>query len=70
MTWQQYSDNRPPGRPAKYPLRKLALGESIFLPGVCGSQIAKRFYNFKPLRFKARTVVSGGVTGARVWRIE
>ena len=69
MTWQDYPDNRRQGKPPKYPLREMALNDSIFLPGVRGAEIAKRFYYYKPLKFKARTVVSGGTTGTRVWRI-
>ena len=69
MTWQHYADNRGPGRPAKWPLRRMDVGESIFIPGVNANRVCKRLSNFKPLRFKTRTVVSGGVMGARVWRI-
>lgn len=70
MTWQEYPDNRGPGRLPKYPLRKLAVGESIFIPGVTSNDICKRTYYFKPLRFRTRTVVSNGIQGTRVWRIE
>lgn len=69
MTWQDYSDNRGPGRPAKWPLRKMSVGESLFIPGFTANRVCKDLYYFKPLKFKTRTVVSGGVIGARVWRI-
>ena len=69
MSYQDYPDNRGPGRPAKYPLRKLAVGESFFVPGIDHNEICKRTYLFKPLRFKTKAVVSGGVKGIRVWRI-
>lgn len=70
MTWQEFPDNRGRGRPPKYPLRKLRVGESFFVPGIDVNEICKRTYSFKPLRFKSRTVVNGGVKGVRVWRIE
>lgn len=70
MTWTDYADNRSgPGRPPKYPLRSLEVGESMFIPGIDNNEICKRTHYFKPLRFRTRKVVSGGVEGIRVWRI-
>lgn len=69
MTWQDHADNRGPGRPPKYPFRKMAVGESVFLPGAVATRVEKARQRAKPLRFKRRNVVSGGVHGIRVWRI-
>lgn len=69
MIYQERSDNRGPGRPPKYPLRELAIGESVFFPGSETELVGKRARTYKPLKFKCRTVVSGGIKGTRVWRI-
>ena len=66
---EDYPETRPPGRAPKYPLRKLAVGESFFVPGIHIDEICKRTYHFKPLKFRSKTVVSRGVQGVRVWRI-
>lgn len=57
------------GRPAKYPLRQMALDDSVFLPGVSQIKINKVRSIYKPMKFRVRTVVSGGVEGVRVWRV-
>jgi hypothetical protein len=69
MTHLDYADNRGPGRQPKYPLTRMAVGETAFFPGADANDISKRTYQWKPMRWRARTVVSGGVKGARVWRI-
>lgn len=69
MTGEATQRRKPPGRPPKYPLRQLAVGESFFVPGIHVNDICKRTYAFKPLRFRSRTVVRNGVQGVRVWRI-
>jgi len=69
MNWQDYDDNRGPGRPPKYPLRKMAVGESVFLPDAVAIRVEKARQRVKPLRFKIRSVVSDGVRGVKVWRI-
>lgn len=57
------------GRPAKYPLREMALGETVFVPGATQSKINKVRSIYKPMKFRVRAVVSGGVEGVRIWRI-
>lgn len=69
MTWQDYPDNRGVGRPPKYPVKALRVGESMFFPEAKTDLVGKAARNHKPLRFKCRTVVSGGIKGTRVWRI-
>jgi hypothetical protein len=58
----------PLGRPVKYPIGFLAVGESIFLPGVTHRQINNCRPPHRPKKFKVRTVVRGGLIGVRVWR--
>jgi len=58
------------GHPPKYPFRKLAVGESFFVPGIHINEICKRTYHFKPMRFSSRTVVWNGMQGVRVRRVK
>jgi hypothetical protein len=60
---------RAPGRPPKYPLRSLAVGESVFIPGTTHRKINQVRPCYRPMKFKCRSVVSGGIPGVRVWRI-
>lgn len=60
----------PRGRPVKYPIGYLRVGESIFFPGVTHRQINNCRPIHRPKRFKVRTKVWNGVVGVRVWRIE
>ena len=57
------------GRPPKYPLRTLAIGDTVFLPNTTQRKINKVRSVYAPMKFKCRDVVSGGVRGTRVWRI-
>ncbi len=57
------------GRPPKYPLRQMRVGESVFLGGTTQLKINKVRKVYKPMKFKCRSVVSGGVQGVRVWRM-
>lgn len=56
------------GRPPKYPLRTLAVGESVFLPGVTQKKINKVRKVYVPMKFTCRAVVKNGEHGIRVWR--
>lgn len=58
------------GRPAKYPLRQMTLDESVFLPGVTQLKINKVRSVYKPMKFRVRSVVAGGVQGVRIWRVQ
>ena len=53
------------GRPPKYPLRSLAVGESVFLPGVTEKKINKVRKVYEPMKFRVKTFANG----ARIWRI-
>jgi hypothetical protein len=53
----------------KYPLRRMNVGDSIFCPGEKASQMWHRWKSINEMKFKARTVIKGGVIGAKVWRI-
>lgn len=59
----------PLGRPVKYPLGILDVGESLFLSGVTHRLINNVRRIHRPKRFKVRTLVKGGIQGVRVWRI-
>lgn len=69
MTQFALSQPRRAGRPAKYPLRTLDVGDTVFIPGVTQAKINKVRKVYKPMKFKCRQVVSGGIEGTRVWRI-
>lgn len=63
-------DNRPPGRPPKYPWRSVEVGESFFAPGVTSTQLqntARRFH--RPRRFTCKQVMIKGVIGIKVTRV-
>lgn len=66
-----HMDNEPrgPGKPPKYPWRKLAVGESFFAPERTSKHMHGCAYWQKPLKFRCKQVVSKGTTGTRVWRI-
>lgn len=58
------------GRPAKYPLRKLAVGESILIVGTTQVKINKVRKVYAPMKFRCRTVMAGGVKSCRVERVQ
>lgn len=61
----------PTGRPAKYPWRTIAIGESFFAPNRTSTSLqhdANRYH--RPRRFKCRKVIKGGIVGIRVLRVE
>src|SRR4051794_28388274 len=52
--------------------RDFAIGDSAFFPGARNEDVASRYCNAGRRlgrRFVARSVVEGGVSGVRVWRI-
>ena len=70
MHYSDFPDNRGPGKAPKYPLRKLAIGETIFLPGATTHLVGKAARNKKPMRFRCKTIVKGGIKGTKVTRTE
>ena len=56
-------------RYAKYPLRDLRVGQTRAFPGVDADHIAKRYFMYRPMRFKSRTVMVRGVITAKTTRI-
>ena len=56
----------PLGRPVKYPLHFLNVGESLFFPAVTHRQINNVRPIHRPKKFRVRSVVSSGVQGVRV----
>ena len=69
MTYLNYADNRGPGRPLKYPLGKLAVGDAMFFPGATSDHIHSRAPDYRPMRFRARAMVVKGERGVKVWRV-
>lgn len=59
----------PLGRPVKYPIGFLRVGESLFFPGVTHRLINNVRPIHRPKKFRVRSVVSRGMQGVRVWRI-
>jgi len=66
---EQYDDNRGPGRPPKYPFRKMNVGDTVIIPGVASRLVSRRAWEYRPLKFKCRAVMIGGVMGVRVERL-
>ena len=60
---------RKTGRPRKYPLREMAVGDTVFIPGATQLKINKVRSIYAPMKFKCRTLMRSGVIGCRVWRI-
>jgi len=69
MTWQDHTDNRPCGKPPMYPWRQMAVGDSFFAAGKTTESMRKTGNWYRPMKFKRRSVIVGGVKGVRVWRI-
>lgn len=64
-----YEDNRGPGRPPKYPFRRMEVGDVVRLFDVTQRQIGKRIQDYKPLKFKTRTIMHGGKMAVKVERL-
>lgn len=63
-------DNRPPGRPPKYPWRTVEVGESFFVPGRTSTSIQHDAYRYyRPRRFRCKQIMVKGVKGIKVTRI-
>lgn len=65
-------------RGLKYPLDKMEIGDSIFIPGLTGSRASGyiRSYSYRrhkwgmpPLKFSIRILTENGLQGCGVWRI-
>ena len=54
---------------AKYPLRDLRVGQTRLFPGVNADHIAKRYFMYRPMRFRSRTVMVRGVITAKTTRL-
>ena len=54
----------------KYPWRKMAVGESFFVPGPRFTHVGMANQRFGPKRFVSRRDNQEGVTGSRIWREE
>lgn len=64
------SELKIPGRKPRYPLHKLEIGQSFFIPGKAGN--LKYLYERAQrldIVIKQRTTEEHGVVGVRVWRV-
>ncbi len=61
--------DRPPGRPPLYPWHELQIGDTFFAAGKTPHGMQNCGREYRPMRFKCRSVVKNGVAGTRVWRI-
>lgn len=57
------------GRPPKYPLRQMNVGDCILIAGTTQKKINKVRKVYAPMKFRVWTVMAGGVKSARVERI-
>lgn len=60
------------GPPTKYPFSTMPVGGFFFVPRKTSTQLtgAARYQGKKDRKFAMRSVVEGGVSGTRVWRME
>ncbi len=63
------------GRPYRYPLMDMKVGESVFLPGKTGGKLRNSVYHFNTkhqgrCQFITRNWEEDGVRGYRVWRVK
>jgi len=58
------------GRPSKYPMNDLEIGQSFFVPNKTCMSFAGYRPRYKPKKFTVRSVIENGTKGIRVWRIE
>lgn len=58
------------GRPPLHPFRTMEIGDSFFAPGKTPHGMQNCGREYRPMRFRCKTVVRGGIKGTRVWRVE
>lgn len=58
------------GRPAKYPWREMAVGDTFFAPGRTTNSMHGCGGRYRPMRFRCKQRMINGVFGTRVWRVE
>lgn len=66
---EHYPDNRGPGHPPKYPVRHMAVGDSIVFTDVDTEKVGNSVRHYKTMKFRCRTIISGGAPSCRVTRI-
>jgi hypothetical protein len=59
----------PRGRPIKYRVKHLKVGQSVFFPGVPARKLRASIRRYRPMKFETRTVIKGGVKHTKVSRI-
>jgi hypothetical protein len=56
------------GRPAKYPWRKMKVGDTILITGRTRDSVKGCISHLKPMRFKFKQLAVRGDIATRVWR--
>lgn len=69
MTALAIEARRGPGRPPKYPLGTMEVGDTVYIPHATQRLINKLRSHYAPMKFKAKTLSRNGEIGVRVWRI-
>lgn len=64
-----YPDHRGRGHPLKYPVKHMAVGDSVVFTGVNAQKVGNAVRHYKLLTFRCRTVIAGGVPSCRVTRV-
>lgn len=72
MSEYRIDKNVPPPSRLKYPLEKLDVGDSFFVPEKTGQSMRTTVSHYQRTRggkFITREVTEAGVSGTRVWRV-
>lgn len=56
------------GRPPKYPVRHLAVGESAYFTDTTHRKVANSLRQLRPMAFAFKTVMKGGLVQIKVTR--
>jgi hypothetical protein len=59
----------PRGRPIKYRVKHLKVGQSVFFPGVPARKLRSSIRRYRPMKFETRTIRKGGIMQTKVRRI-
>jgi len=64
-----FDENAKRGRPCKYEVRHLAVGESAYFPEADSRKVGNAVRNKKPMRFRCRRIWKDGLPQIKVTRI-
>ncbi len=60
----------PRGRPIKYRVKHLKVGQSVFFPGVPARKLRAAIRRYRPMKFETRTLRKGGIEQTKLTRIK